>query len=124
MLIVLVLLVAAAGYVLVPMVMQFVGNGPAYIVAVDRGSTPSGGSNVLHLTDKDFADHPALVELIQKRKKVLRAGTTENFLLGLFSGLDYSWMPISAAEERRLIEEYAGRQLEYEGKYYEMQVIQ
>ncbi|RPJ53848.1 MAG: hypothetical protein EHJ95_01435 [Methanobacteriota archaeon] len=123
-LIVLVLLVAAAGYLIVPMALQYIGEEPAYIVAAERGSAPTGGSEVLHLTDQDFADHPALVELIRERKKVLRAGDTSNFLLGFFSGTEYSRMPISAEEERRLFEAYAGRQLEYEGKYYEMRIIQ
>jgi len=122
MLIVLLMLVAAAGYVVVPMVVQFVNDGPAYIVAIERGASPTGGSSILHLTDRDFDDHPALVELVKERKRVLRAGDTSNFLLGFFSGTEYSRMPISAEEEERLVDAYAGRQLEYEGKYYEMQI--
>jgi uncharacterized membrane protein (DUF485 family) len=105
-------------YVLLP----FIAAGPAYIVAAEvppPDITIAG--TVYHLTYQDFADHPVLEELVKKRKRVIRPGSTLNFLLGFFGGPAYSWMPISEEEEHELCARYLTR-LEFNRTYFQIAI--
>ena len=112
--------IAAIYVVAVP----FVAAGPAYIVAEEVPLPDTAFMrDVYQLTDQDFSHHPVLEELIKKRKRVIRPGSTLNFLLGFFGGPAYSWMPISEEEEHEVFSRYLSR-LEFNGSYYQITISQ
>jgi hypothetical protein len=93
--------------------------GPAYIEAESISPPILRSDQVHYLSDQDFSKHPALVELLKKRKRVLRPGSTLNFLLGFFGGPRYSWMPISREEEQEISSLYRSV-LAFNGTYYQI----
>jgi hypothetical protein len=95
--------------------------GPAYIIAESRNPPETGSDPVCHLSHQDFTDHPVLNELILHRKRVMRAGSTMNFLLGFFGGPAYSWMPLSREEEQVLFTQYPPI-LEFNRSYYRIAI--
>ncbi|RPJ53847.1 MAG: hypothetical protein EHJ95_01430 [Methanobacteriota archaeon] len=99
---------------LIPIVfvnVRFIWNNVQYGVAV-MGSFP--GYEVVHLTDEDLADHPALVDLIKNRKKVLRTGVLNYFVGHVTKPGTYSNMPFSPDEEAI----FFTRNLEYNGSNF------
>jgi hypothetical protein len=120
-LLVLIALLCSALMVVILDVLPIVEAGPEYIVAYPCNSSETGIAQVYHLSDQDFSDHPVLNELLLRRKRVIRAGSTMNFLLGFFGGPAYSWMPLSAQEEHVLFTQYPPI-LEYNSSLYRIAI--
>lgn len=89
----------------------FIANNIQYGVAVEESFR---GYEVLHLTDEDFSEHQAPVDLIKNRKKILRTGIL-NYIIGhIVEPGAYSRMQFSPEEEAF----FFTRNLEYNGRNF------
>lgn len=108
-------------------ILPAVGESSGYLIA-SPSSPPSGSASVVvHLTEEDFAAHPALHDLVVEGKKVRRP--TPLFFLPL-PGDDWSAIVLSGDEEEALWWTYMFVQegndahmpvfLQYNGTYYRL----
>lgn len=103
------------------------------VLPVDREVAELRTDPIHHLTDDDFAGHPALREMILDGKRVIRpTGTVLDRLPRFTNTTEYSTLAITPAEEEALISGYAWYLdehqgvhniiLEYGGDYYRLAV--